>query len=436
MKDKIKRGTCILSEKPFVYCLHSKYRRERCDFCLLASKLMKCAKCEYVYYCNRSCQVNAWPVHKMECEYLKNVGNRNIPDSARMLSRIILKLTNGGAAEKSYYTKDQFRKFDDMMSHYDELKDDSKRMEHLESLEVVLKSILGNKLVPNTEKLLGLYGRLLTNSFNILDPEMNSFATGLYLAVSVTDHSCAPNAVATFEGTTLKIHLTEDMPCLDWSKIFISYIDLLNTTEYRRNLLQKNYYFLCICNKCLDTQEPIEMAAASCPNKSCNESLNIENAKCPKCLTTISNEFRQQYHEVMLLTRNHLDSMKDNAYLDICKICLNKHKNVLHPMNLWHIQTLDCAFDSAIQINNWADALIYGPRLIIGVKKYCGEFNPLLGILYMKLGKIQLLCGYSKEGEYSLLEALKILQITHGTDSIFYKDELIPLLQSCYFSSS
>lgn len=50
---------------------------------------------------------------------------------------------------------------------------------------------------------------------------MNSIATAIFLGVSVTDHSCKPNAVATFEGTTLHIHATENIECLDWSKVFI-----------------------------------------------------------------------------------------------------------------------------------------------------------------------------------------------------------------------
>lgn len=48
---------------------------------------------------------------------------------------------------------------------------------------------------------------------------MNAIGTGIYLGVSVVDHSCKPNAVATFEGTTLSIRLIEDIPSLDWSKV-------------------------------------------------------------------------------------------------------------------------------------------------------------------------------------------------------------------------
>lgn len=108
---------------------------------------------------------------------------------------------------------------------------------------------------------------MLVNAFNVLDQDMNSIGTGIYLGVSVTDHCCRPNAVATFEGTTISIRMIEEIPALDWSKvkhtiitkrcsilsfqIFISYVDLVNTPESRQNDLQQNYFFLCECIKCV-----------------------------------------------------------------------------------------------------------------------------------------------------------------------------------------
>lgn len=61
---------------------------------------------------------------------------------------------------------------------------------------------------------------MVVNAFNILDQEMNSIATGIYLGVSITDHSCKPNAVATFDGTTLFIRTIEDLPSIDFSKVY------------------------------------------------------------------------------------------------------------------------------------------------------------------------------------------------------------------------
>lgn len=61
--------------------------------------------------------------------------------------------------------------------------------------------------------------QMLVNAFNILDQEMNSIGTGIYLGVSITDHNCTPNAVATFDGTTIFVRVIEDLPRLDWSKV-------------------------------------------------------------------------------------------------------------------------------------------------------------------------------------------------------------------------
>lgn len=142
---------------------------------------------------------------------------------------------------------------------------------------------------------------------------MNSIATAIYLGVSITDHSCQPNAVATFEGNELHVHAIEDLPCLDWSKIYISYIDLLNTPEQRRADLKEHYYFLCVCSKCIDPQEMHEMTAAVCPNGSCDASVNIQLDKCESCGTPVSEQLRTDYNEVMSLTQSSLDSMKEVA---------------------------------------------------------------------------------------------------------------------------
>lgn len=55
---------------------------------------------------------------------------------------------------------------------------------------------------------------------------MNSIGTGIYLGVSVTDHSCKPNAVATFDGTTLYIRTIDDLPSVDWSKVIFTNVRL------------------------------------------------------------------------------------------------------------------------------------------------------------------------------------------------------------------
>lgn len=82
-----------------------------------------------------------------------------------------------------------------------------------------LLQFLDETLIPNTAELMGIYGRICINSFNIVDLNMNTIGVGIYLGPSVIDHSCKPNAVAVFEGTTINIRTITDLPCLDWSQV-------------------------------------------------------------------------------------------------------------------------------------------------------------------------------------------------------------------------
>ena len=54
--------------------------------------------------------------------------------------------------------------------------------------------------------------------------------------------------------------------------------------------------------------------------------------------------------------------------LDICSILVNKQRGVLHPMNIWFLKTLDLAFESAIDVEKWDEALEYGIELLPGFR--------------------------------------------------------------------
>lgn len=211
----VRKGKCILKEKPFVYVLKSKYRTERCDFCFStgpkwvfiirnmkirpfencnydgsdcilfyhSGKVLKCSGCQYVYYCNRNCQETAWANHKAECICLKRAAGKSIPDAARVLTRIILKLNSGGEEEKGYYTEKFYRKFKDLMSRkingkgllrfwdevltrfvhfidFPDIQNDQRRLEHIEALTVVLRDMLTVDLLPDPSDLMAMYGRV------------------------------------------------------------------------------------------------------------------------------------------------------------------------------------------------------------------------------------------------------------------------------------
>lgn len=109
-----------------------------------------------------------------------------------------------------------------LITDYTDLKNDQKRIEHFVSLCQVLEDFMGDTIkLPNSAEILGLYGRICVNSYNILNSDMNSIGVGIYVGASIIDHSCKPNAVAVFEGTTILIRALEDIPRLDWSQVKI-----------------------------------------------------------------------------------------------------------------------------------------------------------------------------------------------------------------------
>lgn len=115
------------------------------------------------------------------------------------------------------------------------------------------------------------------------------------------------------------------------------------------------------------------MLSAACPNKQCDEfviiSASDEPAKrCVKCDHEISNQFVDQYKDTMTFTQLKLEEMKHTAFLDVLQLCLKKQAGVLHPLNIWHLKTLDAAFESAINMQKWPEALEYGIKALPGFR--------------------------------------------------------------------
>lgn len=485
-ESAIKAGELILTEQPFVFVLSSKEQGNRCDNCLEKVKVLKCSGCQFVYYCGRICQRDAWAEHKWECPNLKRVAPKIIPDGARMLAKLINRLNRGdGHTFRSFYSVNGFRMWKNLMSHYPDIKADKKRMEHFTSLCGVLYEFLKDISLPNTVELMGIYGRMVINSFMLLDIDMNSIGTGIYLASSIVDHSCNPNAVVTFYGKTINIRAIKDMPCLDWNQIRISYIDLMKTPYERQTELLESYYFLCQCDRCMDETQIAHAHAAKCLNDKCiapvnivwkenvqlvrrpvadetdnetsqdtssdagndlckdeihNEGVNVEGSsevKCNECGTKFDEKHVDNFVKTMEFTHGHLQSMKGAAvaYVDVCKYCLERQEGVLHPLNVAHAQTLDHAFDALIQVQLWEKACVYAEKLIPCFRFYYGDRNPLLGLLYLKYGKILLYKMDLSKALVQLKQAEKVLKMTHGEKHPLYKEQLLPLLQQAMIES-
>jgi SET and MYND domain-containing protein len=53
--------------------------------------------------------------------------------------------------------------------------------------------------------------------------------------------------------------------------------------------------------------------------------------------------------------------------IDICRNLVKKQTNVLHDRNIWHLKTLDLAFECAIDFEAWEEAVQYGKKFVKGL---------------------------------------------------------------------
>jgi len=405
------KGTTVLSEDPFAFILYSKYRKQRCDFCFkrLNGNIQVCIGCNFVGYCNPTCQSQAWILHKIECPHLKTVKKPHLfPDAARLIARIVWRLTSGGDSDRGYYAKGLYREFGDLTSRLPRQVTEEVRVEYFNHIYESLRCLLTEKYLPSYPVALNIFGKICVNAFNILDEDMANAGMGIYLGASIVDHSFRPNAIATFEGTKLSITLIQDLPekKVDWSKISICYVDIMDDPEYLQSVVFEQYYFVRECPR-LDFD----------PTKGEREELKTDEKK-------------ELYDYLMDLTPQMLYEMTKfgTAYQDVLQVLIKMQKEVFHPLNIWYVRTLEAAFDSATQMELLPEALAYGKDLVKGYEHYYGEMHPQTAIIYMKIGKILLDMGENMPSYSALRNASDILEITHGVEHSVYKNLLAPSL--------
>ena len=89
----------------------------------------------------------------------------------------------------------------------------------------------------------------LMSYFRYASPD--PFGTGVYLLASVFDHSCTPNCTVVFQGRSIIVMATEEIPEGDIPDVaFISYINTIDDTATRQLQQRAIWYFQCLCSLC------------------------------------------------------------------------------------------------------------------------------------------------------------------------------------------
>ncbi|XP_062857055.1 histone-lysine N-trimethyltransferase SMYD5 [Trichomycterus rosablanca] len=83
---------------------------------------------------------------------------------------------------------------------------------------------------------------------------LNCEGSGLFLLQSSCNHSCVPNAEASFPDNNFQLHLSALTDIVPGEEICISYLDCCQrdrSCHSRHKILRENYLFVCSCQKCM-----------------------------------------------------------------------------------------------------------------------------------------------------------------------------------------
>jgi len=121
-------------------------------------------------------------------------------------------------------------------------------------------------------KLLRFYD---TNALCIRDDlRGRTIAKGLYLSLSLFNHSCAPNCVVSFEGDSATVRTTRLV--VEGEELCISYVDEALPRQARRAQLHRQWRFHCECGKCSSAQaleREVLLHGTYCPIQGCRSRL-------------------------------------------------------------------------------------------------------------------------------------------------------------------
>ena len=117
---------------------------------------------------------------------------------------------------------------------------------------------------------------LLILSGQILPYLMFILGLGLYQTVVFLNHSCNPNCIAVFNGSTCDLRSIRNIE--PGEELCISYTELMRPQSVRQEVLKKQYYFDCTCSRCLnEIEQGSEMNGSKCANKKCSNAVGFHS---------------------------------------------------------------------------------------------------------------------------------------------------------------
>ncbi|XP_012692310.1 N-lysine methyltransferase SMYD2-A [Clupea harengus] len=393
-----KVGDLVFACPAYAYVLTVNERGAHCELCFTRQEgLSKCGKCKQAYYCNVDCQKGDWPMHKLECSAMCAYGENWCPsETVRLVARIIVKQK----LQKDRTQSERLLTLREFESHLDKL--DNEKNEMNEADIAALHHFYSKYLdFPDKATLNELFAGVNNNGFTIEDEELSHLGSAVFPDVALMNHSCDPNVIVTYKGTTAEVRAVRDISPGD--EIFNSYIDLLYPTEDRNERLIDSYFFECDCPECTSkSKDKAKMEIRK------NLSTPPEPEEIREMVTYAKNvieEFRRAKHY-----------KTPNELLEICELSLEKMGALFADTNVYMLHMMYQSMGVCLYLQDWDGAMKYGEKIIKPYSVHYPLYSLNTASMYLKLGRLYLGLEKKSLGVKALKKALAIMEIAHGKD--------------------
>uniref|UniRef100_A0A8D0GI49 [histone H3]-lysine(4) N-trimethyltransferase n=1 Tax=Sphenodon punctatus TaxID=8508 RepID=A0A8D0GI49_SPHPU len=395
-------GDVIFAERAYAAVVFDSLTHLVCHTCFKRqAKLHRCGQCKFAYYCDRTCQRDAWANHKSECSAIKKHGkapNENIRLAARIMWRI--EREGGGLTEGCLVS------IDDLQNHVESFGEEEKK-----ELRLDVESFL--EFWPSESQHLGMqcishiFGVINCNGFTLSDQRgLQAVGVGIFPNLCLINHDCWPNCTVIFNNG--KIELRALGKISPGNELSVSYIDFLNVSEERKRQLKKQYYFDCTCEHCQKgIKDDLLLAAKEGEEKPSPEAVK-EAIQFSKDTLEKIDKARSEgvYHEVVKL----------------CRECLKKQEAALGETNIYLLRILSIVSEVLSYLQFFEEAAGYAKRMVDAYMKLYHPNNAQLGMALMRAGVTHWHAGLIEAGHGMICKAYAVLLVTHGPTHPITKD--------------
>ncbi|GLV34475.1 SET and MYND domain containing class 4 member 3 [Carabus blaptoides fortunei] len=321
----VKKGDILFVEEPYsTSCTstHSGYFTY-CNQCFISS--LTCIPCKYcteIYFCTEECREDYWNLrHKWECLAIRK---RLLSTKCSLALGIFFRASRTGFKttaknDHSYGNKEEnFPYVNQLLTHKMKMAESDLIYKTKETVLMLVYLIEYTDFIdwlyaqenrPEVSRdavykvigniLLKIVLQIATNSETVLhsfvmfedkfSPGLNyhTVAVGLYVSSCLMNHSCLPNAVRSFHGSTKVVRALRDIK--KGTEVTICYLrdPDINSHKARQSALLKDYLFNCSCRVCTNPNWIYPWLCFHCQGAALTTSDN-RLVKCRNCNHTFS----------------------------------------------------------------------------------------------------------------------------------------------------